>query len=170
MKLRQVFVQEITGERRNMYEDFIEKGDLAFDYVAEANKFLEDGFFASSHRDLMPLAMATYLQASIIITTNVNSTPMYVLPMVGSAERSVFVLYTPTGPGHYDAAIPALTPKLMERPVLHLCMCTVRQLQLWCQQNSVRKNMCTQCCLCNMMQMLCKFSTMHFLVLFQRVY
>ena len=43
MKLRQVFVQEITGERRDMYEDF-EKGDLAFDFVAEANKFLEDGF------------------------------------------------------------------------------------------------------------------------------
>lgn len=106
MKLRQVFVQEITGERRDIYEDFIEKGDLAFDYVAEANKFLEDGFFASSHGDLMPLAMATHLQASIIITTNVNSTPMYVLPMVGSAERSIFVLYTPTGPGHYDAAIP----------------------------------------------------------------
>ena len=55
----------------------------------------------------MPLAIATYLQASIIIITmNVNSTPMYALPMVGSAERSIFVLYTPTGPGHYDAAIP----------------------------------------------------------------
>ena len=108
LKLRQSFVHEITGERRGMYEDFfLEKNDLNFDYIREANKFHKNGFFASTHGDLMPMAMATLLQASIIIiTTNVDSTPMYIVPMVGCAERSIFLLYTHTGPGHYDAALP----------------------------------------------------------------
>ena len=59
-----------------MYENFIVQ-DESYDYLAEAKKFLQDGFYANSHGDLMPLAMATLLQASlIIITTHASSNPM----------------------------------------------------------------------------------------------
>ena len=106
VNLRQKFVEELIGERRHMYEDFIVQ-DESYDYIAEAKKFLQDGFYANSHGDLMPLAMATLLQASlIIITTHASSNPMYVTPMVGSANTSVFLVYSPTGTGHYDAALP----------------------------------------------------------------
>ena len=59
-KLRQVFVLEITGERRSVYENFIQL-DERNTYLDEANKFLQNGYFASVLGDLMPLAMATIL-------------------------------------------------------------------------------------------------------------
>lgn len=87
MKLRQAFVQEILGERRESYESFLTR---ELDYSTEANKFLQDGFYASSIGDLMPLAMATVLQASVvIITTSSTSHPIYVTPLVGSIEGTV---------------------------------------------------------------------------------
>lgn len=59
-----------------MYEDFIVQ-DESYDYIVEAKKFLQNGFYGNSHGDLMPLAMATLLQASlVIITTRASSNPM----------------------------------------------------------------------------------------------
>ena len=104
MKLRQAFVKEILGERRESYENFL-TSDL--DYCTEASKFLQDGYYASSIGDLMPLAMATVLQASIvIITTSSNGHPIYVTPQVGSIEGIVILVYDPSGSGHYDAVVP----------------------------------------------------------------
>lgn len=104
IKLRQAFVQEILGERRESYESFLTNDS---DYSTEANKFLQDGFYASSIGDLMPLAIATVLQASIvIIITSPNSHPIYVTPQVGSIEGTLILVYDPSGSGHYDAAVP----------------------------------------------------------------
>ena len=55
----------------------------------------------------MPVAMATALQTIIvIITTNPDSDPLYAVPIVGSPDGTIFVLYHPFVTGHYDAAIP----------------------------------------------------------------
>lgn len=107
-KLREMFVSEVTGHNRTMYEGFLLSVASDFDYIAEARKFLQNGFFASSFGDFMPSAMATILQSSIVIlvTTTLSDPPLYVVPVQGSAEHTIFLVYTPTGPGHYDAAIP----------------------------------------------------------------
>ena len=56
-KLRQVFVQEILGERRPEYEAFVSHTNL--DYVKEASKFQESGYFDSELGNLMPLVLST---------------------------------------------------------------------------------------------------------------
>lgn len=109
MKLRQAFVQEITGDHRDSYESFI-SGNV--DYLTEANKFLQKGYYASSLGDIMPLAMATVLQTSFVIitviitTTNPHNNLMYVTPLFGSIEGTVILVYNPTGSSHYDASLP----------------------------------------------------------------
>ena len=104
LKLREVFVKEITGENRPLYEEFI---PLLDDYTIEARKFLQNGFFDSAIGDLMPLAMATALKASIvIIISGCQYHPTYVTPLVGSPIDMMFLLYNPTESGHYDAIIP----------------------------------------------------------------
>ncbi len=104
MKLRLVFVDEILGEHRQTYECFV-ANDVH--YLEEASKFLHDGFFASSLGDLMPLAMATRLQSSLlIITTALGSQPIYVTPKDGAMEGTIILVYEPIGSGHYNAALP----------------------------------------------------------------
>ena len=104
VKLRNLFVKEILGEHRSIYESFTSLN--AENYETEAKKFLQDGFFYNIIGDLMPLALATALQASLVIVTNNNSPLMYVNPAVGRGEISAFLIYTSIGCGHYDAAIP----------------------------------------------------------------
>ena len=58
-------MQEIVGERRESYERCIIQ-DRQTDYLSEANKFLQDGFYASVIGDTMPDALATALQTTII--------------------------------------------------------------------------------------------------------
>ena len=107
MMFRSVFVQEVTGDHRYMYESFVPQNGLEFDFVREANTFLENGVYNTSIGDLMPLAIATALQASLVIITSNSQMPhMYVVPMVGTVEGSIFLIYNPTGAGHYDAALP----------------------------------------------------------------
>jgi hypothetical protein len=106
-KLRQVFVEEVTGNNRVRYLNYVVTEDIDFDYTTEARKFLQNGFYASQLGDLMPPAMATALGASlVVITTNQRNPVMYHNPLCGFAERAVFLIYHSSGPGHYDAAIP----------------------------------------------------------------
>ena len=73
-----------------MYEHFIDGNETS--YVTEANKFVQYGFYTSSVGDLMPLAMATSLQASVVIITTIPQRhPMYVTPVIGSAEQTIFL-------------------------------------------------------------------------------
>ncbi len=65
MKLSQVFVDEILGERRQTYECFV-ANDVH--YLEESSKFLYDGFFASSLGDLMQLY--SYGYKTSVITFN----------------------------------------------------------------------------------------------------
>lgn len=103
-KLRQIFVDEILGNHRSMYEHFVQPIE---DFTAESKRFLQDGFYNNSVGDLMPVAMATALLTNIVIfSTNQDSHPMYVVPMAGSPNGIIFLVYHPAGTGHYDAAIP----------------------------------------------------------------
>ena len=59
----------------------------------------------------MPDALATALQTSIIIfTRNTDSPVMYITPEVIKTDYSIFVIFDPTGSGHYDAAVPYSDP------------------------------------------------------------
>ena len=103
-KLRQLFVDEILGDHRTMYEHFVQPID---DYTTESKKFLQDGFYNSSVGDLMPVAMATALLTNIVIfNASQDSHPIYVVPVVGFPSGIIFLVYHPAGTGHYDAAIP----------------------------------------------------------------
>ena len=87
-KLRQLFVDEILGDHRTMYEHFVQPID---DYTTESKKFSQDGFYNSSVGDLMPVAMATALLTNIVIfSASQDSHPMYVVPMVGSPNGIIF--------------------------------------------------------------------------------
>ena len=105
MKLREAFVSEITGDRHSMYENFVEINE-GMNYMDEATKFLQSGYFASVLGDLMPLAMATTLNATILTFTRSSCSPLYVNSLNGQSENTVFLIYDPRGPGHYDAVIP----------------------------------------------------------------
>ena len=96
---------EITGERRSVYENFIQL-DERNTYLDEANKFLQNGYFASVLGDLMPLAMATILNVNILIFVRNSHSPMYVTSLTDCSEKTIFLFYDPQGPGHYDAALP----------------------------------------------------------------
>ena len=103
--LRQAFVRELLGERRVNYEPFVDHTDL--DYCVEANRFKQDGYYNSELGNTMPLVLATALQFSIVLfSTDPNTPTMYVTPDVVTTEVSAFLVYTPFGQGHYDAAIP----------------------------------------------------------------
>ena len=55
--LRQVYIAELTGERRSKYEEFFVQQDSSYD--EEARKFLAQGFYNSDLGDTMPLATCT---------------------------------------------------------------------------------------------------------------
>lgn len=117
-KLREIFVQEVIGDNRPLYEEFIPSIN---DYTTEVYKFLQNGFFDSAFGDLMPLAIATALKASIIIIiSGCQYHPTYVTPLVGPPIDTMFLLYNPTGSGHYDAIIPYFftvkDPKASSKP------------------------------------------------------
>ncbi len=58
---------------------------------------------------VMPLAMATRLQSSLlIITTALGSQPIYVTPKDSAMEGTIILVYEPIGSGHYNAALPYL--------------------------------------------------------------
>ena len=72
-----------------MYEDFIVQ-DESYDYIVEAKKLLQNGFYANSHGDLMPLPMATLLQASlIIITTHTSSNSHVCIKLQSLVQRTL---------------------------------------------------------------------------------
>ena len=103
--LRKTFVTEILSQNQSLYNDFIPCD--ANDFVAEAQKFLESGYFNSMLGDLMPLAIATALKVTIfILSPNIPSTPLYVIPLCGEPIGMIFLVHDSTAGGHYDAAIP----------------------------------------------------------------
>ena len=113
-------MQEIHGERRLVYDNFMVIGETEFEleFELEAQKFLQDGYYASNVGDIMPLAMATILHANFIIFTADPQNPLwYVTPddtPTGPTQGTVFLVYNSSGPGHYDAALPY--HKLVEPP------------------------------------------------------
>ena len=54
----------------------------------------------------MPLAMSQVLQAHILIFKTDIDHPLYVTPDLDTQEKTIFLLYHPSGPGHYDSLIP----------------------------------------------------------------
>ena len=124
LRLRQLLVAEITGERQQYYMDSIIGG---VDYCAESNKFLEIGYFNSPLGNLLPVAMATMLRRYIVLFRTDNNNHLYVSPQVEAKERNIFVLYNPVGAGHYDAAV-TFNCARQETPTTK-CSCGVNGLQ-----------------------------------------
>lgn len=54
----------------------------------------------------MPLALATALRSHLIIfTTDPENPQMYVTPDIEQILGTMFLVYNPFGPGHYDVAL-----------------------------------------------------------------
>ena len=127
-QLRQLSVHELMGGRRMMYEDFIPQGDDY--YSSEASKFLQDGYYDSALGNIIPLALATALQVPFIIFSKNQHTPlMYITPEIITVDAAVSLVYTPSGPGHYDAALPCSTPaSISTKPVQSIrCSCGINK-------------------------------------------
>lgn len=101
IKLREIFVWEITGQRKQYYKDFT--SDV--DYDEEAKKFLSDGVYDSQVGNLMPLAIAEALETNLILFRTNDVNPLFITPQSPSLDRTVFLVYEPQGSGHYDAAL-----------------------------------------------------------------
>ena len=132
--LRQVFVSEITGERKQHYKDFLTDVD---NYAQEARKFLDDGYYDSELGNLMPLAMAEALESNIIVFRTDNDQPFFVTPQGVSLHRTIFLVYDPNGPGHYDAALVYQSPHQPCPSKAIKCNCGVNKkelLQSCCKQ------------------------------------
>ena len=102
LELRKIFVSELLGDHFPKYYSFMDM-DVE-DFRCEAHKFLCDGYYNSELGDVMPLALATALNANLLIFT--SSRQMYITPESESTAGTVFVVYDQTGTGHYDAALP----------------------------------------------------------------
>lgn len=77
------------------------------DFAREANRFLDNGYFNSLLGDLMPLPIATALKVTIfILSKNLQSPPLFIIPLCGQPIGMIFLVYNPAAAGHYDAAIP----------------------------------------------------------------
>ena len=77
----------------------------------------------------MPLAIATALKVTIfIMSSNLQSPPLYVIPLCGEPVSMMFLVHNPVAGGHYDAAIPY--------------SCTINQNKL---QDPVRKDSHVSC-------------------------
>ena len=50
--------------------------------------------------------MATILNVNIIIFVKNFHSPMYITSLTDYSDKTVFLVYDPEGPGHYDAALP----------------------------------------------------------------
>ena len=122
-----IFVQEILGEQCLMYDNFMVIGETEFEL--EAQKFLQDGYYASNVGDIMPLAMANILHANFIIFTADPQNPLwYVTPEDTPTQETVFLVYNSSGPGHYDAALPyhkPVVPSEKRHSKLLTCSCGV---------------------------------------------
>ena len=99
-KLRCMLVNELLGSNKEQYNVLGEES-----YESEAEKFLNDGHFASSLGDAMPLAIANALNCCIVIFRSTEGMPItYVTPHEPSTNV-IFIAYTDCGPGHYDSVI-----------------------------------------------------------------
>jgi len=85
--LRQIFVEEILGNKKDIYTSFISY-DPDLDFTTEAKKFLLNGHFSSALGDLMPLVIATALQVTILIFS--KSLPIFVNPVHGQSVGIIF--------------------------------------------------------------------------------
>lgn len=143
-KLRQVFVQELLGERRATYEAFVHYTDN--DYFTEANMFTQSQHYNSELGDTMPLALATALQFIIVIFSRDPATPtMYITPEVVTTEATAFLVYNSTGQGHYDAAVPHHKPNQQNQPRSTNCRCGVNDktsTQQSCKPSSIYTTRC----------------------------
>lgn len=102
--LRQTFVNELLGSRRQEYVEFLEP--LVVNYEESVKCFLHDSFYDSPIGNAMPLAIATALQCSIVIfLADASEHPRYVSPINVQSTATAFLVYNPTGSGHYDAAL-----------------------------------------------------------------
>ena len=113
--LRQAYVKELLGERRHQYEALVSDTDI--NYALEAQKFMDPTFYDSVLGDIMPLALSTALQFSIVIFSTDSRRPvMYVTPDITANDATAFLVYNPDGKGHYDAAVPCNQHKEAQIP------------------------------------------------------
>ena len=104
---------------------------------------------------VMPLAMATRLQSSLlIITTALGSQPIYVTPKDGAMEGTIILVYEPIGSGHYDAALPYCDTLSQVSMSSNVSKCVSLQIN-----KKILESLLTWCTLCHLMSKWCACTT-----------
>ena len=86
-------VQELVEERCEEYKsfEFTEEGSDST-YLSDAKQFLQDGFYDHALGNTIPLALATALQATIIIfTPNTTNPILYITPEIITTDETICV-------------------------------------------------------------------------------
>ena len=84
------------------------QGYLTEDLATVSQTFLQNGVYAGDTGDLMVLTLSNILRLPITIVTSVQNMPVVcVMPTSSSviSTQPIFVTYTQSGPGHYDAVV-----------------------------------------------------------------
>lgn len=119
-------MEEWLGERRSLYEDFIESTQ---DYTVEARNFESNRYYDSNFGELMAPAMANALSMMLCVLTLFRHEPVMVfLPQRCSKIIldiiNLYIAYSGAGAGHYDGVTKA--EKRKESPV-SFCRCGVNK-------------------------------------------
>lgn len=94
-----------SGQRRNEYEPFVTISGLS--YELQAQEFLNEEHFNSEIGNSIVLAVSNIFQVPIIIFTTMGN--LRVLSSIPTTESffeiPLYLAFTHTGKGHYDAVI-----------------------------------------------------------------
>lgn len=117
--LRSAVVDEWLGENLDHYQGF-----STVDIAAHAEEYRHSGEFGGSLGDLMVMTIANIIKMPLLLFTNVENMPIMVItPSLTVADTAVplYLVYTSTGPGHYDIAVPQETQEKSTKAVKCSC-------------------------------------------------
>lgn len=118
-QLRQIVVKE-WRDNTEYYSDFLVDCDIK----QEADKFLQSGFFASDLGDTVLLGIANALGIQFIVFTSQECHPViHVTPQQIICGTPIYLAYSHTGSGHYDAVIQKTAAEPLPNNVSKIAHC-----------------------------------------------
>ena len=131
-KLLRIRMVEEWNNNQEYYQGFI-----ITDISTLTHEYLESGQFAGCLGDLMVLTLSNVLQTPITVFTSIPNIPLLcIMPTTQTVltTQPIFLVYTHTGPGHYDCALPTGTdlPSPPEVPTKCTCGRNPKNTQVPC--------------------------------------
>ncbi len=151
-QLLRVRMAEEWNANQEQYQGFITE-----DISTLTHEYLQSGHYSGCAGDLMVLTLANILQMPITIFTSVSNMPLVcVMPtsLTMLTTQPIFLVYTQSGPGHYDSAISVdsdskALPK--KRPTKYTCGRSPKFTGVACSSlrcACIRDKECTRLCVC----------------------